>query len=316
MKVGLDLRCLPSDGSLGAGVAHAARALCSQLIKDKSVDWVSFFVKGASFPSVILSEMSSTNEVERSGPFLKPDSSTTLRYAQNDSMRIIELADGQSKTLRIALKDNPCDVLFVPSGAVSFGIDIPAVPWVHDLIIFDNPEWFAQSWLQRQFTTRIFLRGIKRAPVVFAVSEYTKQAIIRHALVSQDKVIVTYEGGDTTLRLMQNAKLIMQNADQDYCMKKFGIERAFVLALGTVEPRKNLAMLIRAWKTTPSIKGGRGDFDLVIAGRNGWKFEDVNHEIESFDAESRQHFHRLENISDDDKRQLLLAASTVAVPSL
>ncbi|MDD5726220.1 MAG: glycosyltransferase family 1 protein [Patescibacteria group bacterium] len=275
MKVGLDLRCLPSDGSEGAGVAHAARALCSQLIKEKPINWQAFVVKGSAWQA-------------------------SPKY---------ELADGQSKTLKKALGENPCDILFVPSGAVSYGLDIPAIPWVHDLIIFDHPEWFPESWLHRQLTTHLFLRGIKQAPIVFAVSEYTKQAIIRHARVTQEKVMVTHEGGDGQLTI-NNEQLTIKKSASEYCRGKWGIEGQFILALGTVEPRKNLAMLIRAWK-----KSG-GALDLVIAGRNGWKFEDVTREIKSLTSDEASRFHRIEDFNDDDKRQLLLAASIVAVPSL
>src|SRR5574340_705390 len=99
MKVGLDLRCLPSNGSEGAGVAHAARALCSRLVKDQSLEWIAYVVNGTDW---------------------------------QDGRRC-ELPDRSSKSLRRALKDHPCDVLFVPSGAVSLGLGVPAIPWVHDL---------------------------------------------------------------------------------------------------------------------------------------------------------------------------------------
>ncbi|MFA6504136.1 MAG: glycosyltransferase [Patescibacteria group bacterium] len=162
MLIGLDLRCLPKDGSEGSGVAHAARALCLQLMRDESVEWKAFVAQGVTFTG-------------------------------NKSC-VIELGDDAGKTLRRALKQNPCDILFVPSGAISPGLGVTAVPWVHDLTIFDHPEWFPQSWLKRQITTRLFLRGIKRAPVVFAVSEYTKRAIVRIANIPESRVVVTYEG--------------------------------------------------------------------------------------------------------------------------
>ncbi|MHB8831317.1 MAG: glycosyltransferase family 4 protein [Patescibacteria group bacterium] len=245
------------------------------MIKEKPIDWQAFVVKGS---------------VWQASP----------RY---------ELADGQSKTLKKALSENPCDILFVPSGAVSYGLDIPAIPWVHDLIIFDHPEWFPESWLHRQLTTRLFLRGIKRAPIVFAVSEYTKQVIIRHARISPKKIMVTHEGGDGQLTI-NNEQLTIKKSASEYCRGKWGIVGQFVLALGTVEPRKNLAMLIRAWK-----KSG-GALDLVIAGRNGWKFEDATREIKSLTSSEASRFHRIEDLNDDDKRQLLMAASIVVVPSL
>jgi glycosyltransferase involved in cell wall biosynthesis len=268
MVVGLDLRCLPSDGSEGAGVAHAARGLCSKLIEDQTIEWIAYVVKGSNW----------------------------------EKGQKYELINHSSKSLRRAIKQKPCDVLFVPSGAVSLGIGVPAVPWIHDLIIFDHPEWFNQKWLQRQFTTRIFLRGIKQAPIVFAVSEYTKKAIIKHARIPADKIFVTYEGGEGRLNNSKEKSI-------EYCSKKIGIDHPFVLALGTVEPRKNLAMLIRAWKRSPQL-------DLVIAGQDGWKMEEVKKEMLRLDVDQKNRFHQLKKVSDEDKRQLLSAAQIVAVPSL
>jgi glycosyltransferase involved in cell wall biosynthesis len=98
------------------------------------------------------------------------------------------------------------------------------------------------------------------------------------------------------------------NSAKNYCQNKFGIQNPSVLALGTIEPRKNLAMLIRAWKTS--------SLDLVIAGQDGWKMQDVENEILKLNQEQKTRFHRLPEITDEDKRQLLAAAEIVAVPSL
>ena len=146
MKLGLDLRCLPTDGSEGAGVAHAARSLCSRLCERKDIEWLAFVPKGTKW----------------------------------EASKKINLENTDGASLRRALAFSPCDLLFVPSGAIARGLNIPAVPWVHDLIIFEHPEWFPQSWFKRQMTTRLFLRGIKSAPIVFCVSEYTKKAIIKY----------------------------------------------------------------------------------------------------------------------------------------
>ncbi|MDD2785935.1 MAG: glycosyltransferase family 1 protein [Patescibacteria group bacterium] len=319
MLIGLDLRCLPNDGSDGSGVAHAARALCLQLMQDESVEWKAFVPRGAVFTlSVILAKAGiQYNEI---------DSNESLRLRQkDDKKKVVELSDNSSKSLRRALKQNPCDILFVPSGAISPGLGVTAVPWVHDLTIFDHPEWFPQSWLKRQITTRFFLRGIKRAPVVFAISEYTKRAIVRIANIPESRVVVTYEGGDETLRLIKNYELRIKNSNQnsskEYCQKKWGIKSPFILALGTVEPRKNLAMLIRAWKAAlnplrAEPSGQERGVCLAIAGRDGWKFEDVNREIRNLKSDEASRFYRIKDFNDEDKRQLLLAADAVAIPSL
>lgn len=281
MKFGLDLRCLPNDGSEGAGVSHATRELCSRLVSNPSIEWIAFEPKGADF-----------NVAQRA--------------------RVVYLADGSGGSLRSAVRQNACDTLFVPSGAVPWGLGIPAIPWIHDLTILDHPEWFPESWLRRQYTTRLVLRGIKKAPVVFAVSEYTKAAIVRNTGIEAEKVVVTGEGGDGELARLSDldvSKIKIQAAQ--FVKDKRKIESRYVLALGTVEPRKNLAMLIRAWyKTT-----GNRSLDLVVAGLWGWKCDDVRREISNLPSDLKKRFHRIEKLTDNDKRGLLMAASAVAVPS-
>jgi glycosyltransferase involved in cell wall biosynthesis len=266
-------------------VAHAARALCVELIKDQNIKWEAY----------------------------------VPRQADWDPETRQDLKDRSSSSLKTAIRRTPCDLLFVPSGAVSAGLPVPAIPWVHDLIIFDHPEWFPQGWLKRQFTTRLFLKGIKKSPLVFAVSEYTKQAIIRRTRLSSDRIIVTGEGGDETLSLIKNEELrIQKSGARTYCLKKMDLPCPFVLCLGTLEPRKNLAMLIRAWSRTitQSLEGKHKPCSLVIAGQDGWHYDDVEKEIAGLPDNVRPYLFRLEKVTDEQRRQLLLATQAVAVPSL
>ena len=283
MIVGLDLRCLPDRGTDGAGVAHAARALCAELIKDRTIKWEAYV------------------------PW----------HAEWDPETRQDLKDRSSLALKQAMRETPCGLLFVPSGAVSPGLPVPAVPWVHDLIIFDHPEWFPQSWLKRQVTTRLFLKGLQKAPLVLAVSEYTKQAIIRRARIPAERIIVTYEGGDEELRLIKNEELrINKSAASIFCQRQLDLPCPFLLCLGTIEPRKNIAMLIRAWRSARASSRARDKISLVIAGQNGWRYGDVEKEITSLPEDVRPYLYRLDKVTDDQRRQLLLAAQAVAVPSL
>ncbi|MBI4139220.1 glycosyltransferase family 4 protein [Candidatus Uhrbacteria bacterium] len=249
--VGIDLRCLPTDGSAGAGVAHAAGFLTEALLAQRVAwEW-------------------------------RPYTPTTATGA----------------SLRAAMKARPCDFLFVPSGAVAPLLWIPALPWVHDLAIFDHPEWFPQSFFRRAITTTLFLRGIRRAPHVFAVSEHTKREIVRVCGVDPKRILVTYEGGDPLLAAMRFEDLEQKKREARDRIRASGIVSPFVLALGTVEPRKNLSMLVEM----------RLPIDLVIAGADGWKMNALP---------SRTGVHRITDVSDELRRDVLLAAEVVAVPSL
>jgi glycosyltransferase involved in cell wall biosynthesis len=277
--IGVDLRCLPADRSDGAGVAHAARALCSAFASDFSLR------------------------------FYVPEG------ARWELGEVVKIADATGKSLRIALETKPCDLLFVPGGSIAPAINVSTIPWVHDLTIFEHPEYFDQNWLQRKITTHLFAKGLKKTPVIFAVSEYTKLQIVKLLGIDESKIIVTGEGGDQSLREI-NKEQIIKNKEKarEFCVSELGLSRKFVLCLGTVEPRKNVAMLMRAWKKAKQ-KSAQAP-DLVVAGANGWKYIDVEEEIKNLTATENQFFHRYKGLTDEQKRTLLLAADLVCVPSL
>jgi len=161
MILGIDLRCLPSDGSEGAGIAHAARAITRAILEVAPKDWTInlYLPRGASMNNGTRYEVRGTQVPS----YLVP--------------RTISLTGSRRSDLIPALHTSPCDLLFVPSGAIPLNLPVPAIPWVHDLDIFDHPEWFPQSWFMRMRTTWMFRRGLQKAPMVFAVSEYTRRQI-------------------------------------------------------------------------------------------------------------------------------------------
>jgi glycosyltransferase involved in cell wall biosynthesis len=289
MVIGIDLRCLPTDGTPGRGVAHAARFLTEALIiRDVPWMWNIYLPRGAA-------------PVAETNP---------------ERCRFIELQDASGNALRRALRLHPCDTLFVPQGAIPPALLVRAFPWVHDLAIFDHPEWFPESLLRRTVTTTLFRRGIMRAPVVFAVSEDTKNEIVHRFGIDPDRVIVTLEGGDPFLEALHGEPLRERKRIAKQRVAATGVTNAFILALGAVEARKNLAMLIRAWRRAcPSIDRA---VDLVLAGRNGWDLKDTYEAMKYHVVPERDgsRIHRIDILDDDVRRDLLLAADLVAIPSL
>jgi glycosyltransferase involved in cell wall biosynthesis len=287
--IGIDLRCLPQDGSPGAGVAHAARAIVGAMCEYRGDAEVILYVPAGA-----------RRADAAEGARTDVDAGEGARHRRARTTGVVALPDARRSSLVRALKDHPCDILFVPSGAVPIGLPVPAIPWVHDVDIFSHPEWFPQSRIKRMLTTRMFLRGVKKAPVIFAVSEYTKRELLKLVSRPQDEIVVTGEGGDPALASWDKAA-----AGERLAAK--GLERPFVLMLGTVEPRKNIKFITDIW---PSAMGHGQSVDLVIAGKDGWRHGSIN------DAVKRAGAIRLSDVDEALKRDLLVWAALVLVPSL
>lgn len=285
MLLGIDLRCLPTDGSPGAGIAHAARELARALLASKRAE-----------DSLI--------------GYASRHASASLGF----SMMRMDRPDRAS--LIHSLKIRSCDALFVPSGAVPFGLPVRAYPWVHDLDIFDHPEWFPQSYFRRFMTTRFFLNGLRQAPLMFAVSEYTKRQILSRLRCSERRIVVTGEGGDGSCAALDDPERMRAKRAARERLFARGIKRPFVLIFGTVEPRKNIPFFVRLWA---SIAKDLASFDLVIAGDDGWKTSETERAIATARAAcdgTGTRILRFLNISDSVRLDLLLASELVVTPSL
>lgn len=284
MIIGIDLRCLPTNGSEGAGVAHAARSIAHALCgMDTVVEWKLFVPRGAMW---------------------------------KDDARVVRIDAPNGRSLRSALQRHPCDLLFVPSGAVAPGVRVPCVPLVHDVDIFDHPEWFSESRLRRAVSTRLFRKGIQHAKSICSVSDFTKNALVRNFFVHPDEIVVTSEGGDTVLGALVGEPLGEAKRHGLCRMAQDGVTNPYILFLGTLEPRKNLPFLIEAWLRARS-RFAR-PVDLVIAGRDGWKMHPIRHAIscaQTFMSEGESRLHRIATLTDEDRRDVLLGASLVVVPS-
>lgn len=153
----------------------------------------------------------------------------------------------------------------VPSGAVSPFLRGIVYPWVHDLAIFEHPEWFPQSNLKRLVSTNLFLDGLRRARHIFAVSEDTKRAILRRTKRRPEDITVTYQGIWSSFR-PSDASGGASFSERD-SSTALGMTE-YALILGTVEPRKNIPFIVDLWPDV--LRRTKKDIQLVIAGSIGW----------------------------------------------
>lgn len=129
---------------------------------------------------------------------------------------------------------------------------------VHDLAALDHPEW-----LNPRFAAwyRFLLpRLLRRARRVIAISEFTRQRILALTGVRPERVVAILHGLDARFSPRPAAEV-------DQVRAALALPDRYVLALGSLEPRKNLATLLQAWGALPATS--RRGCRLVLAGGAG-----------------------------------------------
>jgi len=172
---------------------------------------------------------------------------------------------------------------------------------VHDCIFLRHPEWF--RWERAQYYRWAGTRSAQRAAHIIADSQATARDV--HGLIDIDEARITaipLGVGDT---FRPPSETLVKNA-----RKQYGLPERFFLYVGTLEPRKNLARVVRSWDAVAA----NIPEDLVIAGRVGWKTNELDDAIAH--ARHRERIHRPGFIDAPDLPGLLGAARAFVWPSL
>jgi glycosyltransferase involved in cell wall biosynthesis len=138
---------------------------------------------------------------------------------------------------------------------------VPTVLTVHDLIYHLFPEHHKP--LNFWFLNRAMPLFVQRARAVIAVSESTKQDLIRCYGVHPDKITVVHEAAAPHFRPASPEAIAAVRT-------RYGLPEGFVLTVGTIEPRKNLSRLLDALQR---LRQKGDDARLVVVGSKGWLFE-------------------------------------------
>ncbi len=174
---------------------------------------------------------------------------------------------------------------------------------VHDLSFARLPHT-AVSRL-KVYLDRVVPASIHRADWVLADSEATRSDICDLYGVSRDRIFVLYSGVDVRFSVSNKNSLL---TTRSHAMP---LQRPYILAVGTVQPRKNYSRLVQAL----SILRGKGiDIQLVIAGARGW-LEDEIHDTVAATGMS-PHVHFIGFVDDGGLPALYRGAVCFAFPSL
>ena len=129
---------------------------------------------------------------------------------------------------------------------------------VHDLTGFLMPELHPRSNLVAE---KSFAELARRADGLIAVSECTRQDAVRALGIAPEKIRTIHSG-------VSDAFYDPPAALVDDVRARYGLQRPFVLFVGTIEPRKNIDLLLDAYESLPQTV--RDHWQLVVAGPAGW----------------------------------------------
>jgi glycosyltransferase involved in cell wall biosynthesis len=172
--------------------------------------------------------------------------------------------------LALELRRRPVDVLHVQYTAPPF-CPAPVVTTIHDLAFEHLPETFTRRGkAQLRLTVR---RTARHAAHILTVSEFSRQDIIKTYHLPPGKITVTHNGCEAQFTPQPAAEREAATIKQ-----KFGIARDYLLAVGSLQPRKNLVRLLRAYA---QLREQQPDFQLqlVIVGRQLWLYQEILREI-------------------------------------
>ncbi len=178
---------------------------------------------------------------------------------------------------------------------------VPSVITIHDLAFLSFPQTFRR--LNRSYLTWATRVSARRAARILAVSEATKQEIVRLLGIPAEKIVVTHNACDARFAPPDPVAL-------DAFRRRVGLPERFILFVGTLEPRKNLPTLLDAYaRIAPST-----DVPLIIGGGKGWLYDEIFARAESLNLGDRVRF---AGYIDGVDLPLWYAAATVfTLPSL
>lgn len=293
MRIGIDIRCLADGKRTGVG-EYAFRVLEGIFESDKENEYVLFFnswKKSAFNPAVFKKYPNVEIKIFRFPNKLLNFLFWYLRWPHADRMI------------------GGADVFFMPNlNLIALSRGVKLVLTVHDLSFEYYPETF--SWKRRLWHAFVNMPKLcRRADKIIAVSESTRDDIVGYYKVPESKITVVYSGAADSFRPID------RNDPSLLAVKeKYDLPYRFILFLGTIEPRKNVRSLVRAYnKMREENHPEMGKYKLVIAGGPGWREKKTISEIEK--SPYRKDIVLTGFISEKDKPYLYNLASLFVYPS-
>ncbi len=269
MKLSFDISSLPYGTGVSMYTSNLVRAL-SRLEKDVDLQVFGFSLRKFS----ALEKFANQNKLKHKLYMLPPSIGSSL-----------------FSTLPIDPFCGFADIFHAWDWYLPRSIKTNVVTTIHDVALFKYPE-IAHPEI-KEHHQQVILQAKSRNLHLIAVSDSTKQDLIELFDINPDLVNVVHEA------LPEEQCIAVDDEIIGEVKKEYGLNKPYLLIVGTKEPRKNVPRQIEAWREF------KADYDLVVVGKSGW--EDVSKE---------DGVHILDYVSDKNLAALYRGASILLYASL
>lgn len=172
----------------------------------------------------------------------------------------------------------------------------PVTVAVHDVLLFERPEWFPRAW--GTWMRLLIARGMREAAAVITGSWSAAEAIVGLGLAQRDRIRVIRYGVDDGIFAPPSAARVAETRE------RHGLSRPFVVQFGALEPRRGVDLSLAAVR---EVRGHVTDLELVLVGS-------ARAAMPGLEVPPAW-VHRLGEVTDADMPALLAGALAVLAPS-
>lgn len=293
MKIGIDIRCL-AEGNR-TGVEEYTIGFLKRLFEQDSENEYLLFIN-------------SFKKIKEDLSWLDEYSNVEVRNFGFPN-KLLNFAMWFLRWPKIDILLGGVDLFFAPNiSFIALSKKCKFILTIHDLSFERFPEYFSRKRRLWHYIVNARLL-CNRADKILAVSKSTMDDLMMIYGVQEKKIEVAYPNldiksftesnisGDKTLKMMRDYKL----PDE------------FILFLGTIEPRKNITSLVKAFEHLKKSGKGYENLKLVIAGRMGWSFEKIVQAVEK--SPNKKDILFTGFVNDADKAVLYKLAKIFVYPS-
>lgn len=188
----------------------------------------------------------------------------------------------------------PLDIAHSPTPLVIPAKHARQITTVHDLYFYFRPYQVIKE-MKRDYPVML-LKNCLKADAIIAVSEHTKNQLVEHLKIPSSKIYTVHHGADLFF-----SKAVSKE-ESEAVKKTFGITQPYFLFVGSLEPRKNLSVLMDAFEKMPP------GTQLVLCGPEGWD--------EELSAAVPNNVVRTGYVARSDLRTLYQNAIALVMPSI